>query len=554
MLFGYYTLFVALLIEVVGAYYSITGLAAIFSGAVVPILIMGGSLELGKVTAAVWLKNNWHRASLQFKLYLLPAVVMLMLITSMGIFGFLSKAHNDQTLVSGDVGSKLAIYDEKIKTARENIEADRKQLAQMDAAVDQVMSRSSDEKGADKANAIRNSQKRDRTALARDIENNQTVISRLNDEAAPIRAENRKVEAEVGPIKYIAKLIYEDNPDANILEKAVTWVIMIIVAVFDPLALVLILAAQQSIRWADGEEPKPVGPTFAERLESIRNRFKKKEDKDDTIDESQMYVSTLPQDEPVVDQAEVSEEYFRSMDPVEQKAADDAPHDEYFADSEPDKELPVEEPVEETEKSDPLAHIVVPEIDRNEDPLHHMAKVMWHAANPDDDHRLHHALHQAGEIDKLPWHTEDHINSLAISDGEKKQLIARFANTPPVNTAPPAPEPTTKFVEIDALKIKPDNVPGQTGEVKGFGTQFPATANKGDMFIRVDQLPSVLYKFNGNLWIEVDKELTDSHAYDEAYIDHLISKIESGEYDPELLSDAEQASIERRLSDSVRGI
>ena len=96
MIFGYFTLFVALLIEVVGAYYSITGLAAIFSGAVVPILIMGGSLEVGKVTAAVWLKNNWHRASLQFKLYLLPAVTLLMFITSMGIFGFLSKAHNDQ--------------------------------------------------------------------------------------------------------------------------------------------------------------------------------------------------------------------------------------------------------------------------------------------------------------------------------------------------------------------------------------------------------------------------------------------------------------------------
>ena len=92
MLFGYFTLFVALLIEIVGAYYSITGLAAIFSGAVIPILIMGGSLELGKVTAAVWLKNNWERAGITYKLYLLPAVAMLMLITSMGIFGYLSKA------------------------------------------------------------------------------------------------------------------------------------------------------------------------------------------------------------------------------------------------------------------------------------------------------------------------------------------------------------------------------------------------------------------------------------------------------------------------------
>ena len=123
------------------------------------------------------------------------AVVVLMLITSMGIFGFLSKAHNDQTLVSGDVGSKIAIYDEKIKTAKENIEADRKQLKQMDEAVDQIMGRSTDEKGADKANIVRKSQQRDRIALAKDIETQQKLIASLNDEAAPIRAEVRKVEA-----------------------------------------------------------------------------------------------------------------------------------------------------------------------------------------------------------------------------------------------------------------------------------------------------------------------------------------------------------------------
>ena len=146
MLFGYFTLFVALLIEIVGAYYSVTGLAAIFSGAIIPILIMGGSLELGKVVAAVWLKNNWERASLTFKLYLLPAVVVLMLITSMGIFGFLSKAHNDQNLVSGDVQGKIAIYDETNKIQKDNIESARRALQQMDAAVDQTMSRSSDEK------------------------------------------------------------------------------------------------------------------------------------------------------------------------------------------------------------------------------------------------------------------------------------------------------------------------------------------------------------------------------------------------------------------------
>jgi hypothetical protein len=177
----------------------------------------------------------------------------------MGIFGFLSKAHSDQSLVSGDVLSKIAIYDEKIKTARENIEANRKQLKQMDEAFDQVMGRSSDEKGADKANSIRRSQQRDRANLAKDIESNQKIISQLNDESAPIRAEVRKVEAEVGPIKYIAKFIYgEHGADENMLEKAVTWIIILIVVVFDPLAVIMLLAAQMTFQWHRDEKKKNV--------------------------------------------------------------------------------------------------------------------------------------------------------------------------------------------------------------------------------------------------------------------------------------------------------
>jgi hypothetical protein len=183
------------------------------------------------------------------KTYMTTAVVVLMIITSMGIFGFLSKAHSDQSLVSGDVQSRLAIYDQKIQTAKENIESDRKQLKQMDEAVDQVMARSKDERGANNANNIRRNQQKDRIALGKSIEANQKLIASLNDQAAPIRAEIRKVEAEVGPIKYIAAFVYGDNPDANLLEKAVTWVIIIIVSVFDPLAVIMLLAAQMSFGW-----------------------------------------------------------------------------------------------------------------------------------------------------------------------------------------------------------------------------------------------------------------------------------------------------------------
>ena len=127
------TLLVALTLSAIAAWYSILGLTAIFAAAVIPIIIMGGALEFAKVITTVWLHRYWDRAGWTLKLYLIPAVVALAFLTSMGIFGFLSKAHSDQTLISGYVGAKVAIYDEKIKTAQDNIAANRKALQQMDA-------------------------------------------------------------------------------------------------------------------------------------------------------------------------------------------------------------------------------------------------------------------------------------------------------------------------------------------------------------------------------------------------------------------------------------
>jgi hypothetical protein len=150
MTLAWLLLLTGLTISAVAIYYSVVGLTAIFSAAAIPIIIMGSALEIGKLVCASWLKANWERAPRFMRYYMITAVVVLMLITSMGIFGFLSKAHNDQNLVSGDVTSKIAIYDEKIKTERENIDANRKILKQLDESVDQVMGRSSDEKGAEK--------------------------------------------------------------------------------------------------------------------------------------------------------------------------------------------------------------------------------------------------------------------------------------------------------------------------------------------------------------------------------------------------------------------
>jgi hypothetical protein len=190
----------------------------------------------------------------------------------MGIFGFLSKAHSDQNLVSGDVQSKIAVYDEKIKTAKDNIDANRKALKQMDEAVDQVMGRSQDEKGADKAVAIRRGQQKERARLQAEITAEQKTISQISEERAPIAAEVRKVEAEVGPIKYIAKFIYGDaGADENMLEKAVTWIIVLIVVVFDPLAVIMLLAAQMTFGWKreENQTPRSISEFVAQPQEYI---------------------------------------------------------------------------------------------------------------------------------------------------------------------------------------------------------------------------------------------------------------------------------------------
>jgi len=249
MILAWLLLLTGLTISAVAIYYSVVGLTAIFSAAAIPIIIMGSALEIGKLVCASWLKANWEKAPRFMKYYMTIAVVVLMLITSMGIFGFLSKAHNDQSLVSGDVTSKIAIYDEKIKIEKENIDANRKALKQLDEAVDQVMARSQDEKGADKAVAIRKAQQKDRSRLGQEITESQKRISALNEERAPIAAEVRKVEAEVGPIKYIAAFIYGSSPDESMLERAVTWIIILIVIVFDPLAVIMLLASQMTFAW-----------------------------------------------------------------------------------------------------------------------------------------------------------------------------------------------------------------------------------------------------------------------------------------------------------------
>ena len=251
-----YLLFVtALALSACAAFYSIMGLIAIFAASVVPIFIMGSLLEASKLVVASWLYRNWKEVPVLLKTYFTIALVILMLLTSMGIFGYLSKAHLDQAIPSGDVAAKLSLIDEKIKTEKENLNANRKELTQLDSQVDSTLSRTTDSSGAERAISIRRGQQKDRQRILKEIGDTQTKIAKLNEERAPIASEVRKVEAEVGPIKYIAALLYGDNPEADVLEKSVRWVIIMIVIVFDPLAVLLLVAAN----WNKKREEEQAG-------------------------------------------------------------------------------------------------------------------------------------------------------------------------------------------------------------------------------------------------------------------------------------------------------
>jgi len=542
MWFGLLTLATALIISVSAAYYSILGLTAIFAAAFWPIVILGSSLEVGKVVSTLWLHKYWHRAEMQYKIYLSAAVAILMVLTSMGVFGFLSKAHLDQAVPSGDIQAQVQIYDDKIRTQRDNIEAARKALRQMDEAVDQTMSRSNDEKGADKAASLRRSQARERGNLQNDISRAQSEITKLQEQRAPIASQARQIEAEVGPIKYIAALIYGDNPDANLLEKAVRWVIILIVIVFDPLALTLLLAATKTFEWERADrlstkdteddeldpevgswfdrarerarfwdqqrdQPKPEPWPFPKEFEGIRSGSGEWTQTGPEID--------VPDEQVPAESAKtVKQTVLAGLDSMWTRAKKIVTRDTEA------EHAPLNQPV------DPVVDEVKTDDDELHDDINPQEKEAirkWKEDNPGETIKHWRRMHQIGKVENFPWNHQDYY---------------------------PGMQGQSNFEIHNQVQqgLEADNVPeGAVGTVRGFGTQFPINAVKGDMYLRVDRLPSVLYKYNGSTWIEVDKTMSDNYAWDDAYIEHLIAKIGSGEYDPDMLSDAERDRIEAKL-------
>lgn len=473
MLFGLITFLTAITISGVAIYYSVAGLVAIFAAAAVPIIIMGTALEVGKLVTAVWLHKNWKRAAWWLKTYLSIAVVVLMLITSMGIFGFLSKAHVDQNLSSDTVVQRIEIIDNKVKAEegyiirqkdvlvrltgqstgtndrfnqdiaieQKKIDDAYKRLEVLDADVEAFTSRNKGfggtgrvkqglklreeqrperdrinaqitqaQENINKLRAQINNQLNANTVEIKTIEKNifdaQGRIETLILEQEPLKSQLMKLESEVGPIRYIAEFVYGEEADRNLLEEAVRWVIITIIFVFDPLAVLLLIASQYTFRWRyidkHGEEPtapktppaptippapvKPVEPqpTGGQSLSKIVEQQKDVQAKSKPIK-----LSDIAEKKPV------------TTKPNEEKTTHEMLMEGFEKEQ---KEREAEEQLEEFKKreeqeAEDLRRVAY---DAKEEEWQKV-KTVWKEANPHDTIHRHKDLYIKGMIDELPW-------------------------------------------------------------------------------------------------------------------------------------------------------
>ena len=234
----------AISISIIAAAYSIIGLATLFAGAVVPIIAMGSALEIGKLVAASWLYQNWQNdVPKLLKTYLFTAIIVLIFITSMGIFGFLSKAHLDQVKPTSSNTIKIKTIDNQIMRQQNAIDRSEKTLTQLDKSIEVFL----DNDFASRGLKERQKQEEERKQLNIAIKNASDEIAKLSNEKANLQLAQDKIEAEVGPIKYVAELIYGDTAE-NHFDEAVRIVILILIFVFDPLAVLLLIAANISLK------------------------------------------------------------------------------------------------------------------------------------------------------------------------------------------------------------------------------------------------------------------------------------------------------------------
>jgi len=634
------TLLTALTISGVAIYYSVSGLAAIFSAAVIPIIIMGGVLEVSKLVTAVWLHRFWGIATWWLKTYLSIAVVVLMLITSIGIFGFLSKAHDTASgnateaiatvtridgqiareenrieiledringLQSGegfDVSSSISQQQEIISGARGAVQADidynQTQITAINERLDRDLEALETSLTADiqvqtdklvplddlvasyrdeedsgfinrtdnrgEAERVLQEQKPERDAIAAEInrlrdsardreaelrreasvavreaqgnindyraqtqetvdaataeinrlreqsnssqdddleqidEWNLTIdgiyntIDSLRDEKFESEQAVRLVESEVGPIRYIAEFFTgTEDADAGLLETAVSWLIMVIIFVFDPLAVLLLIASQYTFEQRRKENPSLEKFEIDDGPEPLQESVINEE-----LEEAVEHFARPELDFTALEtRIKLAKKAIKDWEDSQQEIFEVA------------EEVEPEPEVEEVETE-------FKEYEGN--------KVEEETPEPED-------IETTGVT----------IEQVKSEDDESDYML----------------DPEGRSIHKDALKslhpelfLQTDN---SNASSTSFGESFPTVAMKGDTFVRVDQMPNRVYKFEGNAWIEIQKEGTDTYLYNEEYINHLVEKIQTGEYDVDLLSDSERQQIEIYLQNDKKG-
>jgi hypothetical protein len=411
MFIGFFMLITALAISAIAIYYSVAGLAAIFAAAVVPIVIMGSALEIGKLVTAVWLHKYWSRATWWLRTYLTTAVLVLMFITSMGIFGFLSKAHIDQTANAGDNTLQIQQFDQKISREQKKITDAELVTSQLDKTV-QILLDAQRLRGKDGAVAVRESQKKEREALNTIITESQQVISKLQEEKLVMTTQQVKLEAEVGPIKYIAEFVYGSSADKNMLEEAVRWVIITIIFVFDPLAVLMLIASQYTFKWArdDKEQNKMI-------VDSEGTIIGVSPTSNNEVNNEPIYPYPAQQNK-TQDIIEPPPQPNAGEAPVEDKAEPVAveEHVKWPGGIDPALDNQTEEskkkPLESLDllETQPLTEEEIAReqeyLTKELDSAFQNLKTDWKVKNPDQTLKMWKMLYIKGKIDKLPWEEE----------------------------------------------------------------------------------------------------------------------------------------------------
>lgn len=532
MFLNFVALLTAISISSVAAYYSIYGLTAIFSGVFWPIVIMGGVLEVGKIVTTVWLHTYWRDLRFFLKMYMSIAVVVLMFITSMGIFGFLSRAHIEVTSKAGSGDLLIQQVEMGIDLEKKRIEDSRKVITQMDEAINSLLKGSGANAERDnnrtaalttQATKLRDSQKKERANLNATIDEANKKIAELSKEKLKLQQEDLKIQAEVGPIKYIAQLIYDDNVNQNLLEKAVRWVIIIIVAVFDPLAVCMVLGVTMVIN-RRRELIQEVEALAEAQLMS----------REPTIIEKE--IEKLVVDPALIERADTAEkELAEALAMLEEANSRGAEIVEKIVEIpvEIEKIVEIEKPVEVIKEIE-----IIKEIETPVEVIREVPVEVIRIERVEDTAKLEEL---EGEIKNLLKELEQKDKLLAGQVTADEYPVIEESIVPAKSILP----------ELDEmLAVRADNVSSVLPVI--FGSEFPPQAQKSQMFLKLDTVPSQLYKFNGNKWIMVDKDQNTSYTSDAKVMKLLIDKLQSGETDWDDLTPAEQDAMPESVRRAFR--